>query len=154
MASIGSLDGATGDSRAPRYLLVEVGGQSVAWELVQIREIVSARNVTRLPGAPVWVLGLLNLRGTVLTVVDLAQRLGLATKAEGGSVVVVEHEGRALGVRVDVVHAVVASADATVEPVEAARAADGLVIGMVRLADGPALLMDAGALCRSVLVTL
>ncbi len=154
MASIGSLDEATGDSRAPRYLLVEVGGQSVAWELVQIREIVSARNVTRLPGAPVWVLGLLNLRGTVLTVVDLAQRLGLATKAEGGSVVVVEHEGRALGVRVDVVHAVVASADATVEPVEAARAADGLVIGMVRLADGPALLMDAGALCRSVLVTL
>lgn len=122
--------------------------------MVQIREIVSARNVTRLPGAPVWVLGLLNLRGTVLTVVDLAQRLGLATKAEGGSVVVVEHEGRALGVRVDVVHAVVASADATVEPVEAARAADGLVIGMVRLADGPALLMDAGALCRSVLVTL
>jgi purine-binding chemotaxis protein CheW len=154
LASIEQTADAAGDSRAPRYLLVEVGGQSVAWELVQIREIVSPRNVTRLPGAPVWVLGLLNLRGTVLTVVDLAQRLGLSSEAEGGSVVVVEYEGRALGVRVDLVHAVAASADATVEPVEAARAADGLVTGMVRLADGPALLMDAGALCRSVLVTI
>lgn len=154
MASIESPDEARGDSRAPRYLLVEVGGQAVAWELIQVREIVSARNVTRLPGAPVWVLGLLNLRGTVLTVVDLAQRLGLVPAAVSGSVVVVEHEGRTLGVRVDRVHAVATSADATVEPVEAARAADGLVTGMVRLVDGPALLMDAGALCRSVLVTI
>ena len=37
--------------------------------------------------------------------------------------------------------------------VEAARAADGLVMGMVRLEDGPAALVDAAALCRSVLAT-
>ncbi len=134
--------------------MVEVGGQAVAWELVQIREIVSARNVTRLPGAPSWVLGLLNLRGSVLTVVDLAQRLGLTRTEDGGSVVVVESEGRVMGVRVDLVYAVAASADAAVEPVEAARAADGLVAGMVRLVEGPALLMDVDALCKSVLVTI
>ena len=70
----------TPDPTAPRYLVVEVGGQRIAWDLTCIREIVTARAVTRLPGTPEWVLGLLNLRGTVLTVVDLATRLGLASK--------------------------------------------------------------------------
>jgi chemotaxis signal transduction protein len=60
-------------------------------------------------------------------------------------------EDRTLGVRVDLVRSVANAEDATVEPVEAARAADGLVMGMVRLAEGPAALVDAVALCRSVL---
>ena len=140
----------TGESAAPRYLVTEAGGQRFAWELTAIREIVPARAVTRLPGSPAWVLGLLNLRGAVITVVDLAQRLGLAAGA-GASVVVLDVEERTLGVRVDLVRSVANAEDATVEPVEAARAADGLVMGMVRLAEGPAALVDAVALCRSVL---
>jgi purine-binding chemotaxis protein CheW len=142
----------TGDHAAPRYLVVEAGGQRFAWELTAIREIVPARAVTRLPGSPTWVLGLLNLRGMVVTVVDLAARLGLAAGA-GVSVVVLDVEERRLGVRVDRVWSVANAEEATVEPVEAARAADGLVMGMVRLADGPAALVDAAAFCRAVLAT-
>jgi purine-binding chemotaxis protein CheW len=140
----------TGDSAAPRYLVVEAGGQRFAWELTAIREIVPARAVTRLPGSPEWVLGLLNLRGAVLTVVDLAARLGLVSGV-GASVVVLDVNERTFGVRVDLVRSVANAEDALVEPVEAARAADGLVMGMVRLAEGPAALVDASALCRSVL---
>ncbi len=130
--------------------MVEAGGQRFAWDLTAIREIVPARAVTRLPGAPAWALGLLNLRGTVLTVVDLATRLGLEP-LEGESVVVLEVDGRSLGVRVDFVLSVANAEDAEVEPVEQARSAEGLVSGMVRLAEGPAALIDAAALCRSVL---
>jgi chemotaxis signal transduction protein len=120
--------------------------------LGHIKEIVPARAVTRLPGAPAWVLGLLNLRGSVVTVADLGPRMGLEG-GEGGSVVVLEIEGRMLGVRVDEVRSVANAEDATVEPVEAARAADGLVAGMVRLPEGPAALVDAAAFARSILVT-
>jgi len=130
--------------------VVEAGGQRFAWELTAIREIVPAHAATRLPGSPAWVLGLVNLRGAVLTVIDLATRLGLEAGA-GASVVVLDVAERTLGVRVDLVRAVANAEDATVEPVEAARAADGLVTGMVRLAEGPAALIDAAALCRSVL---
>ena len=140
----------TGDSSLPRYLVVEAGGQRFAWELTAIREIVPARAATRLPGSPAWVLGLVNLRGAVLTVIDLATRLGLEAGA-GASVVVLDVAERTLGVRVDLVRSVANAEDAAVEPVEAARAADGLVTGMVRLAEGPAALIDAAALCRSVL---
>jgi len=132
--------------------VVEVGGQRFAWDLTQVREIVPARAATRLPGAPAWVLGLLNLRGTVLTVVDLATRMGLVP-GRGASVVVIESEGRSLGVRVDLVRAVATAEQATLEPVDGARAAEGLVTGMVRLAEGPAALVDAAALCRMVLTT-
>jgi purine-binding chemotaxis protein CheW len=140
------------ESGGARYLITEVAGQRMAWELAMVREIVPTRAVTRLPGAPAWVLGLLNLRGTVLTVVDLAARLSLPAGA-GESVVVLDVDGRALGVRVDRVRAVAAAEDVTVEGVEAARGAEGLVSGMVRLAEGPAALMDAAALCKSVLAT-
>ena len=140
------------ESGGVRYLITEVAGQRMAWELAMVREIVPTRAVTRLPGAPAWVLGLLNLRGTVLTVVDLAARLSLPAGA-GESVVVLDVEGRALGVRVDRVRSVAAAEDVTVEGVEAARGAEGLVSGMVRLAEGPAALMDAAALCKSVLAT-
>ncbi len=132
--------------------MVVAGQQRFAWELSAIKEIVPARAVTRLPGAPIWVLGLLNLRGRVVTVADLALRMGLEAGADG-SIVVLDVDGRMLGVRVDEVRAVANAEDAAVEPVEAARAADGLVAGMVRLSEGPAALVDAAAFARSVLVT-
>jgi purine-binding chemotaxis protein CheW len=138
------------ESVTARYLVVEAGGQRFAWELAQVREIIPARAATRLPGAPPAVLGLLNLRGTVLTVADLARVLALEP-AEGRSIVVIEDEGRALGVRVDQVRAVAHAADAVLEPVDGARGAAGLVTAMVRLAEGPAALLDAGAVCRAVL---
>ena len=140
------------ESSLPRYLVVVAGQQRFAWELSAIKEIVPARAVTRLPGAPVWVLGLLNLQGRVVTVADLALRMGLEAGTDG-SIVVLDVEGRLLGVRVDEVRSVANAEDAAVEPVEAARAADGLVAGMVRLIEGPAALVDAVAFARSVLVT-
>jgi purine-binding chemotaxis protein CheW len=138
------------ESEGSRYLVTEVAGQRIAWELALVREIVPTRAVTRLPGSPEWVLGLLNLRGTVLTVMDLATRLAL-TPGAGESVVVLQVDGRSLGVRVDLVKSVASAEDVRVDPVDAARAADGLVTGMVRLPEGPAALVDAAALCRSVL---
>lgn len=135
--------------------MVEAGGRRFAWELTAIKEIVPARAVTRLPGAPAWVLGLLNLRGLVLTVIDLPGLLGLPSGA-GASFVVVDAEERSLGVRVDAVRAVMMAEDFAVEPMPAgaeAAPADGVLKGMVRLVEGPAALIDAAALCRSVLAT-
>ena len=134
----------------PRYLLVEAGGRRFAWELTAIKEIVPARAVTRLPGAPAWVVGLLNLRGLVVTVIDLPGRLGLVPGG-GASFVVVGCDDRSLAVRVDAVRAVTMAPDGGVTPVDATAAFDGLVQGMVRVDDGMAALLDAAALCRSVL---
>lgn len=134
-------------STAPRYLITRVGGQRVAWAMGVVKEIIPSRAVTRLPGAPPWVLGLLNLRGSVVTVVDLGDRLGLGIGA-AQSVIVLEVNGKTIGARVDAVESVALAEDARVEAVDGARSAEGLVAGMVRLRDGTALLMDAEVILR------
>lgn len=67
-----------------------------------VREIVPFRRATRLPGAPAYVLGLINLRGTIVTVIDLGRRL--APERAGaceGSIVIVDHGTRVVGVAVE-----------------------------------------------------
>jgi purine-binding chemotaxis protein CheW len=67
-----------------------------------VREILPYRGATRLPGAPDSVAGLVNVRGTVVTVLDLAARLGGRPTARGrGSVVLIERESRVVGAIVD-----------------------------------------------------
>ena len=70
-------------------------------ELSSIREILSARRITRLPGAPPTVLGLINVRGTIVTVIDLGARLTGESARAGGSVILVDHGTRAVGMAVD-----------------------------------------------------
>ena len=59
-----------------RWLLVRTSGSVFAFELESVREVIPARPCTRIPGAPPYVRGLLNLRGQLLTVVDLKAFLG------------------------------------------------------------------------------
>ena len=55
-----------------------------------MREIVPIRHATRLPGAPSYVRGLINLRGAIVTVIDLATRLAGSAAVPEGSVVLAE----------------------------------------------------------------
>lgn len=83
-------------------LLLDGGAARYAIAVERVREIVPARALTRLPGAPSWVRGLLNVRGTLLTVIDLMARLeGTPATAPEPSVVIVEAGDRQLGLLVD-----------------------------------------------------
>lgn len=116
--------------------------------LGDVRELVTVRAPTRLPGAPAWVAGLYNLRGTVLTVADLGLRL--EGPAASGPVVVVEVEERRFGIRVDIVERVdrATGPETAVEP---ARAAGGVMRGLATLADGTALVLDVTTMRRTAL---
>jgi purine-binding chemotaxis protein CheW len=128
--------------------VARAAGLRVAVPLEEAREIVHARQLTRLPGALPWVAGLFNLRGTVLTVLDVAVRLGGATSS--GPVIVVAVDERSVGLRVDGVDAVV-TAEGEEQTVAAARSAEGGVRGAVVLPDGEALVLDIAALQRTAL---
>jgi chemotaxis signal transduction protein len=135
-----------------RYLLAQAAGQLVAFPLEAVREIIPPQAMTRLPGAGPWVLGLLNLRGLVLTVVDLTVRFGGDFLAgESPSIIVLEVEGRTFGVQVAMVSAVSNSRNGAEEPVDEARSAEGLVRGLVDVAGGTALVIDVTALQHAAL---
>ncbi len=91
---------------ATRLLLFRCGGQVLAVEADAVREILPALPATRIPGAPRAVRGLVNVRGTLVPVVDAAVAAGLGTEGEGegkggGTVILVERNGRAVGLEVE-----------------------------------------------------
>jgi len=86
-------------------IVLEVGCNAFCIDIRAVREIRGYTASTPLPQAPDFVLGVINLRGTVMPVLDLSARLGLgATEVSGRHViVVVQYEDRPAGLLVDAV---------------------------------------------------
>lgn len=71
-------------------------------DISSVQEIIPLRRMTRLPGAPTYVRGLINMRGTIVTVLDLGVRLDPSRAiAPEGSIMLVRHDDRLVGVVVD-----------------------------------------------------
>jgi purine-binding chemotaxis protein CheW len=87
------------------YLSFRIGENEYSVEIMSVREIRGWTRATSLPHAPPYVRGVINLRGTVLAVVDLALRLGLEAAApeDRNVIIVVDVEDRSVGLRVDAV---------------------------------------------------
>ena len=97
-------------------LAVRVGGAEFGLPASAVREVVRPPPVTRVPFAPGAVRGLAQVRGTVLAVVDLGARLGMAPVSSHGRLVVVwGREREAVGLLVESVVGLV-EGDAAAEP--------------------------------------
>jgi len=138
-----------------RFLVFESAGRRYACSLDAVREIVPLRAATRLPGAPAHVVGLINLRGRLLTVIDLAVYLGGREAGAGkdavGSIVLVGSGARVVGVLVDEVRDVRLVADDAVERVTDATITPGAVRALARLDDGIAVVLDTDAIVGNIL---
>ena len=139
---------------AARTLLFRVAGGVYGCDIDAVREIIPYRRATRLPGAPPYVQGLINLRGTIVTVLDLGARLDASRPAMrdiGGSIILAEHGTRVVGVAVDEVMDVQAIAE---EPANAGTGdgGGGLVRGLGHLGDDVVVLIDIHTLVTQVLL--
>ena len=83
----------------------EIAGQEFCIDIRAVREIRGWTAPTHMPNAPPYVLGVINLRGMVMPVVDLRARLGLGETASSSRhvYVVVQQEDRLVGLMVDAV---------------------------------------------------
>lgn len=90
------------DISSSRLVLFRLGTLPCAASASVVREVIPAGQPIRVPGAASSVAGLLNLRGTLLTVVDGRLALGLTgIQAPPESVLVVDHDDRVFGLAVD-----------------------------------------------------
>jgi len=137
--------------QSARLLVFAVGGRACACRLDAVREIVPCRRTTRLPGAPSYVTGLINLRGTILTVMDLGLRLGgPAVDGVRGSIILVESDNRVVGLGVDELRDVQRTPPDAIEPADEG-IGDGLVHGVLRIGSDVTILLDVPALVRQTL---
>lgn len=95
-----------------------VGGQDYSVDIMSVREIRGGASATSLPHSPGYVRGVINLRGTVLPIIDLACRLGMDAKTDEtrNVIIVVAVEDRTVGMMVDAVSDILAIAEEDMQP--------------------------------------
>ena len=145
----------TGNSGARRTLLFRVGTTVYGCDIDDIREIVPFRQPTRLPGAPAYVTGLINLRGTIVTVLDLGVRLDATQKAiTDGSIMLVAVPGgaRLVGVAVkEVMDVRIVGTER--DDVVAGSGGIDVVRGLAHVDGATVILLDIHSLVRQVLLS-
>jgi purine-binding chemotaxis protein CheW len=111
-----------GASESAQYLTFMLGGEAFGIGIMAVKEIIEFSGITEVPMMPESIRGVINLRGAVVPVMDLAARFGrpLAVPGKRTCIVIVELEAdgerQVTGVVVDAVSAVLDIALAEIEP--------------------------------------
>jgi purine-binding chemotaxis protein CheW len=122
-----------------------LGAEEYAVTITAVREIILMTGMTRLPSAPDYVKGLINLRNTVIPVVDLRRRFNLEEQAPTADtrIMVVHLRGKTVGLVVDAVREVFRIArDQVAPPPPTATDERSLITGLVRSGDRLVILLD------------
>jgi purine-binding chemotaxis protein CheW len=131
----------------------EVEDQIFGIDIMAIREIRAWTPVTRLPRVPHYMAGVVNLRGTVLPVVDLAARLGWAPTepTPRHAIIVIQHDGQTRGLIVHAVSDIVTVASDAMQP-PPATSSNSLVPfleGLTAVEDRMVMVLDLNAISAS-----
>lgn len=128
-------------------LICELGEYRLALRFRDVREVLRAVAITRLPGAPPAVDGIVDVRGDVMPVLNARIRFGLpsAPLAPDEHFVAVTAGSRTMLLRVDRVVDISAVAESSVRQLEDLVAGPRYVSGIATLADGLTLLHDPAA---------
>lgn len=126
-------------------LSFRLGGEEYAVLVADVREVLKSYHLTIVPNSPDYILGVMTLRGTVLPVIDLCKRFGLAqaTKDEKSRIVVASSADEEAGLLVDRVTGVFRILPEEVKPVpENIEQGAEFLRGIVRTADRLYILLD------------
>ena len=87
-------------------------------DIQKVKEVIKIKDITKLPKAPVFVKGVINLRGDIIPVIDLREKFGIEEKEYGDStrIIVAEVDNRSIGMVVDSVSHVIRIAQDQIEP--------------------------------------
>ena len=100
------------------YVTAMIGGQLFGLPIVRVQDVFIPERLTRVPLAPPEIAGVLNLRGRIVTLIDLRRRFGLGQRDDGEAVMAIGVESRAesYGLLIDSVGEVLKLDDAAREP--------------------------------------
>lgn len=97
------------DNPILRWVTFKLAKEKYGINVMQVQEVLRVTEIAPVPGAPSYVIGIINLRGNVVTVIDTRKRFGLSPKEMDDStrIVIVESEDQVIGILVDSVAEVV-----------------------------------------------
>lgn len=128
------------------------GGQSFSIDITNVREIRRWSPVTPLPHAPSEVLGVMNLRGSVIPIYDLAARFGLPDTVENARnvIMVATHEDQTVGLLVESVSEILSVSRDQIQatPDVRSEAVRQNITGVITIDDGMTRVVDLGAIVQ------
>ncbi|UAA38145.1 chemotaxis protein CheW [Paraneptunicella aestuarii] len=92
-----------------QWVTYRLGDETYGINVMQVQEVLRYTEIAPVPGAPDYVLGIINLRGNVVTVIDTRSRFGLpsAETTDNTRIVIIESDEQVVGILVDSVAEVV-----------------------------------------------
>ncbi|MGO9014793.1 MAG: chemotaxis protein CheW [Dissulfurispiraceae bacterium] len=123
-----------------------LGGEEYAVDILKVQEINRMKEITRVPNAPSYVEGVINLRGKVMPVIDLRKKFGLDSKENDAQsrIMIIDVQGMTVGLVVDAVSEVLRIPSDIVDPTPqvAAEAGTEFITGIAKLEDRLIILLD------------
>ena len=138
---------------AGKYMTFKLADEEYGLEILKVREIIGLMDITRVPRAPAYISGVINLRGKVIPVVDLRMKFGM-TRAEATDQTVIivvqyalESQDFTMGILVDEVLEVVSIGAGQIEPTPSFGAAGSgteFILGVGKVDKRVIFLLDIG----------
>lgn len=128
-----------------RYLCFSLGSEEFAMPLLKVKEVIGVPDTTPIPQSPSYFVGIMNLRGSVISILDMRLKLGIKPKnGEETTVIILDIGETKLGIIVDCVNSVVPIQSSEVSPrptLESSKAAD-YIVGVFRKQEHLVLMLD------------
>ncbi len=96
-------DEVAGLNDSVQYVTVMIGGQLFGLPIARVQDVFMPESITRVPLSRPEIAGVLNLRGRIVTAIDMRKRLHLAPRTDDGQTMAVgiEHKGESYGLLID-----------------------------------------------------
>src|SRR5690349_12093333 len=145
----GGANGTTAGSGG-KFLTFTLGNEEYGVPVLKVREIIKVMDITQVPQVPDYVLGVINLRGKVIPVIDLRRKVGFAPMehTERTCIIVVDVDLASMrvmmGVVVDAVHEVLNVSEMEIEetPEVDGRGTTAYLLGLAKVKDSVKIVLD------------
>ncbi len=134
-----------------RWVTFRLEDETYAVDVMQIREVLRRQEISPVPGAPAYVLGIINLRGSVVAIIDTRSRFGLSRRDEmddASRILVMDSADTVVGFLVDSVSEVVDLNNDRIEspPDTGSGQASRFISGLYNHPNGLLILLDGSKL--------
>lgn len=108
----------TKDGTIIQYLTFSVDDENYALKITKVQEVMRLPQITRLPKAPVFIKGVINVRGTIIPIIDLREKFDLESRdyTETTRIIVVDLIEKHIGIVVDDVSRVIRVPESNIKP--------------------------------------
>ena len=131
--------------REGKYLTFSLAAEEYGIGILKVKEIIGMMGITTMPQAPVYVKGVINLRGKVIPVVDLRLKFGLPEiEHTEQTCIILVNVGREIGIIVDTVSEVLDIPDANIDapPTLGGSLDSSFILGLGKVGDAVKILLD------------